>query len=391
MTYASVRAAVEHAVRRGELLPHQLAALEALDRDLTTVQRQTFTDDWRSSGSPAAKFPPVWLPPARAIIKEFEGCHLQAYRCPAGVWTIGWGHTGLDVREGVTITQPQADTLLEQDLTFYADGIHRLLKGSDKLGGNQQAALISWAFNVGLGAVETSMLRRRVSSGESYVAVVPQELPKWNKADDIVVVGLVRRRAAEVALFTGSAARTNPLSVPYFAQLDSATDQARRMCFSSSCAMLLAYLRPGLLGGPNGDDQYLARVQKYGDTTSPLAQVRALESFGLTAEFVKNGDFAMVERQIDAGIPVPCGYLHRGPVEHPSGGGHWLTIVGYDATHVIVHDPLGESNLLTGATLNNSGRFCRYSRANFGRRWMVDANRGYAFAPGNGWAIVAKR
>ena len=384
MTYASVRAAVEHAIRQGHLLPHQLASFEALDRALTESQRHTFTEDWRSVGSPAAKYPPVWLAPARTIVKEFEGCHLKAYRCPADVWTIGWGHTGLDVREGVTITQPQADALLEQDLTFYAGGIHRLLKGSDKLGGNQQAALISWAFNVGLSAVETSLLRRRILSGESYVTVVPQELPKWNKADGNVLVGLVRRRAAEVALFTGVTARTNPLPVPYFAQLDSTTDQGRRMCFSSSCAMLLAYLRPGLLTGPNGDDQYLARVRSYGDTTSSLAQVRALQSYGLTADFVKNGDFAMVERQINAGIPVPCGYLHRGHVDRPSGGGHWLIIVGYDATHVIVHDPLGESNLITGATLNRPAQFCRYSRANFGRRWMVEA-------PGTGWAIVAQR
>jgi GH24 family phage-related lysozyme (muramidase) len=385
MTYASVRAAVEHAIRQGHLLPHQLASFEALDRDLTTAQRQAFTDDWRSTGSPAKSFPPVWLAPARAIVKEFEGCHLKAYRCPADVWTLGWGHTGLDVREGVTIAQAQADTLLDQDLTYFAAGIHRLLPSSDKLGGNQQAALISWAFNVGLGAMETSMLRRRILAGESYVTVIPQELPRWNKANDTVMVGMVRRRAAEVALFTGSSpALTNPLPVPYFAQLDSKTDQGRRMCFSSACAMLLAYLRPGLLSGPNGDDQYLARVRTYGDTTTPLAQIRALKSYGLSAEYIQNGDFALVERLINAGIPVPCGYLHRGPVGSPAGGGHWLIIVGYDATHVIVHDPLGESDLETGATLDRPARFSRYSRANFGRRWMVEG-------PGTGWAIVAKR
>lgn len=386
MTYASVRAAVEHAIRQGHLLPHQLASFEALDRALTEPQRKQFTDDWRSTGSPAAKFPPVWLAPARTIIKEFEGCRLKAYRCPAGVWTVGWGHTGLDVRDGVTVTQSQADTLLDQDITFFAEGIHRLLRGSDKLGGNQQAALISWAFNVGLAAVETSMLRRRIMAGESYVTVIPQELPRWNKAEDIVMVGLVRRRAAEVALFTGNPTSTaaNPLPVPYFAQLDSTTDQARRMCFSSSCAMLLAYMRPGLLSGPNGDDQYLSRVRSFGDTTSHIAQVAALQSYGLSAEFVKNGDFAMVERQIKAGIPVPCGYLHRGSLQHPIGGGHWLIIVGYDANNVIVHDPLGEADLVGGTTLNRSGRFCSYSRANFGSRWMVEN-------PGTGWSIVVKR
>jgi len=67
--------------------------------------------------------------------------------------------------------------------------------------------------------------------------------------------------------------RANPRPVPRFAQLDSATDQGRRMCFSSSCAMLLAFLKPGILTGPNGDDQYLARVQQFSDTTDPAAQI----------------------------------------------------------------------------------------------------------------------
>jgi putative chitinase len=177
---------------------------------------------------------------------------------------------------------------------------------------------------------------------------------------------------------------TNPLPVPYFAQLDSATDQARRMCFSSSCAMLLAFLRPGLLHGPNGDDQYLARVRTFGDTTSAIAQVQALGSYEVRAEFTKQANFTAMERSIDAGIPVPCGYLHRGPVDAPSGGGHWLIVVGYDATHLIVHDPLGEANLITGDTLPKPARFCRYSRLNFGRRWMVEGS-------GSGWAIIATR
>ena len=179
-------------------------------------------------------------------------------------------------------------------------------------------------------------------------------------------------------------AHPNPLPVPFYQQLDSATDQGRRMCFSSSCAMLLAFLRPGILKGPNGDDQYLARVRTFGDTTSAIAQVQALNSYEVRADFTKAADFALIERQIDAGFPVPCGYLHRGPVEKPSGGGHWLTVVGYDATHVIVHDPLGEADLITGGTLNRPAQFCRYSRKNFGRRWMVEA-------PRTGWAIVVKR
>jgi hypothetical protein len=175
----------------------------------------------------------------------------------------------------------------------------------------------------------------------------------------------------------------NPLSVPWFAQLDSATDQARRMCFSSSCAILLAFLKPGSLTGSNGDDQYLARVRQFGDTTDPAAQIKALASYGITARFSKQASFSTLEQQIGAGIPVPCGYLHRGPVSSPAGGGHWLIVVGITATHVIVHDPLGEADLVNGTTLGGTARFCRYSRANFGRRWMVEG-------AGTGWAVLAE-
>ena len=173
------------------------------------------------------------------------------------------------------------------------------------------------------------------------------------------------------------------LKVPYFAQLDSTTDQGRRMCFSSSCAMLLATIRPGLIHGANADDQYLARVRMYGDTTSHLAQTRALKSYGVEAEFTQRADFAAIERSIQRGVPVPVGYLHRGPVGKPAGGGHWAIVIGYDPDALILHDPLGEADLISGATLGRTGQGVRYSRENFGRRWMVEG-------PGTGWAIIAR-
>ncbi|MCX5969628.1 MAG: C39 family peptidase [Cyanobacteria bacterium] len=178
--------------------------------------------------------------------------------------------------------------------------------------------------------------------------------------------------------------RTNPLQVPWFAQLDSATDQARRMCFSSSCAMLLAFLKPGVLSGSNGDDQYLARVRQFGDTTDPAAQIKALAGYGITARFSTQVSFSTLEQQIAAGIPVSCGYLHRGPIDRPGGGGHWLIVVGITPSHLIVHDPLGEADLVNGTTIGGTARFCRYSRANFGRRWMVEGD-------GSGWAVLAQR
>ncbi len=177
----------------------------------------------------------------------------------------------------------------------------------------------------------------------------------------------------------------NPLQVPWYSQLDSADrEQARRMCFSSSNAMLLQHLKPGILSGPNGDDQYLRRVLRYGDTTDSNAQMKALASYGIKAKFIKTADFTMLEKQIDRGIPVPCGYLHRGPVTAPSGGGHWLIVVGYTSTSLIVHDPFGEADLAAGTTISDVARFMKYSRKNFGSRWMVEG-------PKTGWAIIAER
>ena len=394
MTFATVRAAAEHLARVGSVTPHQLAALGRLDELLTTEQRQEFTELWRAQGSPAAPVPEAaWLAPARQIVKEFEGCKLQSYRCPAGVLTIGWGSTtigGKVVREGQSITQAQADAQLDADLQRFYDALARAIPAVANWPGNRAAALVSWTYNVGVGAMQDSTLRRRILAGEDPALVVPAELPRWNKADGRELAGLTRRRAAEVALFVGQQLQQttgygNPLQVPWYAQMDSADrEQAARMCFSSSCAMLLQYLKPGTLKGANGDDQYLKRVQSYGDTTDPTAQIRALSSFGIKARFTKVCGFAELQQQIDRGVPVPCGFLHRGPVSAPTGGGHWLIVVGYTTDHLIVHDPFGEADLVNGTTLGGVARFARYSRRNFGPRWMVEGNN-------TGWAIIAER
>jgi GH24 family phage-related lysozyme (muramidase) len=390
MTYASVRSAAQHIARTGTITPHQLAALSALDESLSEAQRRGFTELWRAEGSPSAPRPePEWLAPALKTIKAHEGCRLTAYSDAAGVMTIGWGLTqigGRPVKKGETITQAKADAML-RDLVVdkFAPGVLRLIPSAVKWKPEQLAAITSFAYNVGLGQLEGSTLRRRLNAGESAAQVVAEELPRWNKAGGKPLPGLIVRRDDEVQLFTGvqlQQRQPNPLQVPWYGQLDSATDQARRMCFSSSCAMLLQHLKPGTLKGPNGDDQYLKRVLEYGDTTSSTAQIQALRSYGVKAKFVKTGDFQLLEQQITRGIPVPCGYLHRGPVSKPAGGGHWLTVVGYNKTSLIVHDPLGEADLAKGTTISSVARFASYSRKNWAPRWMVEG-------PGTGWAIIA--
>ena len=192
-----------------------------------------------------------------------------------------------------------------------------------------------------------------------------------------------------------TAALANPLiGVPYYRQRDSVQlSQRDRTCLSSSCAMLLEALKPGTLHGPNGDDQYLATVQRFGDTTQAAAQIQALAHYGVTARLVQTADFELIEEQIARGIPAPCGYLHRGPVHLPTGGGHWMIVYGHTRNSVIVNDPWGDPDLITGETLGPNGKALHFSRERFGRRWMVRSigNGAYRFAPGNGWAIIADR
>lgn len=163
-----------------------------------------------------------------------------------------------------------------------------------------------------------------------------------------------------------------PLEVPYYYQRDSHTGQGERMCFSSSMAMAIEYLNPAALAGD--DDDYLKVVQRYGDTVSSDAQLKAARSLGMTVTFHTNGKQSDLLAQLDKGIPVPIGILHKGSINNPTGGGHWITLIGYNSTHFMVHDPFGELDLLNGGYPKagpNDGKDQRYSRKNLMARWLI--------------------
>jgi lysozyme len=137
------------------------------------------------------------MSPAIALIKKFEGCCLTTYLCPAGIPTIGYGHTGPDVQMGMTITQEQADGLLNADLEEFSAGVDAAVKVT--INANQRGALISFAYNCGLNNLRHSTLIRKVNS-ENHAAAAAQ-FGKWNMAGGKVLPGLVTRRAAEAALY----------------------------------------------------------------------------------------------------------------------------------------------------------------------------------------------
>lgn len=130
------------------------------------------------------------------LIKSFEGCVLSAYKCPAGIWTIGWGHTK-DVYEGMTITQEEADSLFLEDVQVYADAVNNYVSKFN-FNQNQFDALTSFAYNCGIGSLNS------ICSLNS-IAEIAAELPLYCNAYvngvKTQLAGLVRRRKEELELF----------------------------------------------------------------------------------------------------------------------------------------------------------------------------------------------
>lgn len=404
------------------------------------------------------------------LIKKFEGCELTSYHDAVGVLTIGYGHTGPDVHEQQVISESEAEQLLRKDLKYFEESIQSSLKVP--VNQNQFDALVSFSYNVGVGALQSSTLLKLLNS-KTDKKIVAGEFLKWVKAGDQTLPGLVTRRKTEQELFLKGAkndilahtiiaqrdtwlkrkplqasdleateklfvpkgaahewqgisivpgethykvslsaqpdaewwffpihwkiindpkiveepaAFKHPaklvLDVPYFSQRDNAVSP-ERTCFSSSCAMLLKYLKPNSI---SGDDEYIQTVFEYGDTTDASTQLNALAHYGVEAEFRQNGGLTDIDSQLVAGIPVPIGILHHGSSSYPTGGGHWILITGRneDNTAYIVNDPNGDLDLVNGGYVSSNGKHLVYSKKNLSPRWLVEG-------PGTGWFVKAKK
>lgn len=145
------------------------------------------------------------LKPNRVLtLKIWEGLRLEAYQDEAGVWTVGYGHTGPEVVKGLVITKAKAEALLLEDISEAIEAVDALVV--PELTDDQYFVLVSFVFNVGMGAFRKSTLLRKLNAGD--FDAVPGELAKWNKITDPrtkkkkVSPGLVNRRAAEIAVWT---------------------------------------------------------------------------------------------------------------------------------------------------------------------------------------------
>ena len=186
------------------------------DQEVKDLDKACDQSEGAIAGSAAPLRPPPAPPPSgRALgkkgldlIKSFEGCEkrradgrFDAYPDPGSgdghPWTIGWGSTGADVRRGVVFTRAQCDARLEQDMQRYSDAVARAI-GNAPTSQNQFDALVSFHYNTG--AIATATLTKKHKAGD--FAGAKAEFARWNKNNGRVMNGLVRRRAAEAALYS---------------------------------------------------------------------------------------------------------------------------------------------------------------------------------------------
>ncbi|MBT2116403.1 lysozyme [Dyella sp. LX-66] len=132
-----------------------------------------------------------------ALIKQFEGLRTCAYLDAAGIWTIGYGHTGEEVRSGLRIDATQADVLLREDLGSAEEAVRAWV--TQALAQASFDALVSFVFNVGATAFAGSTLLRKLNDGDMEGAAA--EFERWRYAGGRVLPGLLRRRIAERTLF----------------------------------------------------------------------------------------------------------------------------------------------------------------------------------------------
>ncbi len=136
-------------------------------------------------------------PDGMRLLRHYEGLCLKAYTCPAGVWTIGYGHTE-GVKRGDRITQAQAEEILRADLQIFVNGVRAAIKGTP-LNAYRFSALVCLAFNIGLESFRRSTVLKMVLAGR--FEDVPDAMRLWNKVKGKVSPGLVNRREAEIALW----------------------------------------------------------------------------------------------------------------------------------------------------------------------------------------------
>lgn len=185
-------------------------------------------------------------PKGIALLKQFEGLRLNAYRDSVDVWTIGYGHTamagGLAPKAGMKITQQQADALLVNDLVKYENGVSAAL--TRKPNQNQFDAMTSLCYNIGVGGFRKSSVAKLFNAGQDAKAA--NAFLMWNKADGKALNGLTNRRKAESALFASQSkpvAAVEPVVEPSTLKTDLPPPDKPRGLLAALIALIISIFK----------------------------------------------------------------------------------------------------------------------------------------------------
>ena len=227
-----------------------------------------------------------------ALLKKFEGCKLTAYRCPANVCTIGYGHTTAagapSVRDGMKITQQQAEDILSRDLVKYETAVHNMVH--QPLNQRQFDVLVDFAYNAGIGNLQSSTLLKKVNAAK--FDEVPAELMKWTKGGGKVLPGLVRRRQAESAWWVSgeataaSTVKEEPTADEHEHRADPDPVPVRTMADSKQGNAALVTAGLGSLGVAK---QVAAQAQDASDTADQLIGLFSNSNFLIMSAIIGLG------------------------------------------------------------------------------------------------------
>jgi lysozyme len=230
----------------------------------------------------------------KELIKKFEGLYLKAYRCPAGVLTIGWGCTE-GVYEGQVITTAQAEHMLDTELSKFVSSVNKLV--SVPLSQNQFDVLVSFSYNVGVGALSNSTLLKRLNSG-GY-ASVPSQLMRWTHGGGVELPGLITRRKVEAALWSSSVdiEHIKHNTEPMAQRVDSPETGRQFMNPLSIIGTIISVLVP-TIGNSTGP------VSGAGTTVSPVTSITNAIGMIVGAILAKQGFDSGTATTIGGGVAV---------------------------------------------------------------------------------------
>jgi hypothetical protein len=356
-------------------LPHQIDAWNWLEAQTSKEVLESFAVKYRTAPQPVETYPNTW----DGVIKAGKDAGAKYPECVAAQWALesNWGK----------------DT----------SGTHNYygLKGSGTNVNTQEFINGQWV-TIKAGFLDfpdlytcTCYLVDRWYKDYGTYKGVNRATSRNNCAELLVAEGyatdpgysskliqIMDKQLGAASGNTPDAATSKTLSVPYFYQLDNVSGSGYRECFSSSCAMIASYY-----GKVKTDDEYNKIRAKYGDTTNKDAQLAALRSLGLKANFITNGNSLLLENELRNGQPVAVGWLHQGSVNYPTGGGHWTCCIGFTPDAFVHNDPNGEADMTNGGYVSNSaarGKGVKYSKKNWLRRWECDGKN-------TGWAILVSK